>query len=67
MGLAAPEYNQEPGTTSHVYDWMEYHPESGGTLLATVKCFRKPDGSLGASGDFDPVMFVHNQEVLYDP
>ena len=67
-GLAAPEYHQEPGTTSHVYDWMEYDAlENRMKLLATVHMFKKPDGSIGASGEPDPVLLVVEGELLTDP
>jgi hypothetical protein len=66
-GLAAPEYNQEPGTTSHVYDWMEHAEPFGMKLLATVHCFKKPDGTLGASGDYDPIVVVVAGVAYHDP
>jgi hypothetical protein len=67
-GLASPECNQEPGTTSHVYDWMGYDSATNRMiLLATVHCFKLPDGTLGASGDYDPVVLVVDGEILTDP
>lgn len=67
-GLAAPEFNQEPGTTSHVYDWMEYvAAENRMRLLATVHMFKKPDGSIGASGKPDPIVLVVDGVPLTDP
>ncbi len=53
--FASPECNQEPGTLSHVYDLMEYNEkEQRMRLLATYHMFRKPDGSIGASGKRTP-------------
>lgn len=66
--LASPECRQVPGTMSHVYDWMEYIPEKGCTrLLATVHMFKCPDGTIGASGQPDPVVVVVDGVPLTDP
>jgi hypothetical protein len=66
--LASEDCHQEPGTMSHVYDWMEYDPaENQMKLLATVHCFKRPDGSLGASGDYDPVLLAVGGQILIDP
>jgi hypothetical protein len=67
-GLASPDCNQEPGTTSHVYDWMEYvAAENRMKLLATIRMFKKPDGTIGASGKPDPIVLVVDGIPLTDP
>lgn len=67
-GPASHDCRQEPGTMSHVYDWMEYDPTTNSMrLLATVHCFKKPDGTLGASGDYDPVLLFVDGQILADP
>ena len=67
-GLASPACNQEPGTTSHIYDWMEYMAEENRMrLLATVHMFKKPDGNIGASGNPDPTVLVVDGVPLTDP
>lgn len=67
-GLASAACNQEPGTSSHVYDWMEFvASENRMRLLATVHLFRRPDGTLGASGEPDPVVVVVDGVPLTDP
>ena len=53
---------------SYVYDWMEYdHHNERMQLLATVHLFRRPDGSIGASGNPDPVVIVVDGVPLTDP
>jgi hypothetical protein len=53
---------------SHVFDWYEYFPESDSTrLLATVHCYKNPDGTLGASGKIDPQILVIGNRILTDP
>jgi len=53
---------------SHVYDWMQYsETENRMHLLATVHCFKKLNGELGASGDFDPIVLVFDGQILTDP
>lgn len=65
---ASPECRQAPGTMSHVYDWYEYLPDQNRTrLLATVHMFKKPDGTIGASGHPDPVVLVVDGVPLTDP
>jgi hypothetical protein len=65
---ASPECRQGPGTMSHIYDWMEYMPEQKRMrLLATVHMFKKPDGTIGASGQPDPVVVVVDGVPLTDP
>ncbi len=67
-GLASPEFGQEAGTTSHIYDWMEYsHTENRMHHLATVPMFKRTDGSIGASGDFDPIVVVVAVVTYTDP
>jgi hypothetical protein len=65
---ASPECEQEPGTMSYVYDWMEYdHEREKMQLLATVHMFKRPDGSIGASGEPDPVVVVVDGVPFTDP
>lgn len=68
IGLASPECHQEPGTESHVYDWMEYVPfEDRMRLLATVHLFKRPDGTFGGSGQPDPIVVVVDGIPHTDP
>jgi hypothetical protein len=56
---ASPECNQGEGTMSYIYDWMGFNRETGLIeLLATVHMFKRLDGSVGASGQPDPVVVV---------
>jgi hypothetical protein len=36
-------------------------------LLATVHFYKKPDGSIGASGKVDPQVLVIGNRILIDP
>jgi hypothetical protein len=59
---------QDPGTMSHVYDWYAYdEARDTTTLLATVHLYKKPDGTIGASGQPDPVFLLVNGVPLVDP
>lgn len=65
---ACADYNQPPGTMSYIYDWMEYdHQQGRMNLLATVHMFKLPDGSIGASGQPDPVVLIVDGAILTDP
>ena len=53
---------------SHVYDWYAYDENRDSTtLLATVHLYKNPDGSIGASGQPDPVYLLVNGIPLVDP
>src|ERR1700680_2769625 len=66
--LAPVSAGQEPGTTSHVYDWVEYDRSQDKTaVIPTVHLYKRPDGTLGASGEPDPTFLVVNGVPLYDP
>jgi hypothetical protein len=53
---------------SHVYDWYSYDENRDATTLsATVHLYRNPDGSIGASGQPDPVYLLVNGIPLVDP
>ncbi len=66
--MASQECGQVPGTTSHIVDWMEYDVAMRKMkLLATVHYFRCPDGTIGASGKYDPIQIVHQGKLLFDP
>jgi len=68
INRASAECQQEPGTESHVYDWMEYVPgEDRMRLLATVHQFRRPDGTIGGSGQPDPIVVVVDGVPHTDP
>ena len=65
---ASSESGQDPGTLSYIHDWMEYDPKTEAMrLLATVHMFKKPDGSIGASGQPDPVVVVVDGVPITDP
>ena len=68
-GLASEEMNQVQGTTSHVYDWMEYDETANRMrLLATVHLFKEPGGTIGASSKRpDPIVLVVDGKRLIDP
>ena len=63
-GLAPPEAGQEPGTISHVYDFVNNDDHR---LLGTFHCYRRADGTIGASGMLDPILLVAGDVVLVDP
>jgi hypothetical protein len=66
--LAPESAGQVPGTTSHVYDWYSYDEQANTTtLLATVHLYKQPDGTVGASGQPDPVFLVVDGVPLVDP
>ena len=66
--LAPPSAGQVEGAMSHVYDWYEYIEATDSTrLLATVHCYKNPDGTIGASGQPDPQVLVVGNVVLIDP
>ena len=66
--LAPPSAGQTEGTTSHVYDWFEYDQKTEqAKLLATVHLYKKPDGTLGASGQPDPIWLRVGSRLLFDP
>jgi hypothetical protein len=62
--LAPPDAQQEPGTVSHVYDFMDHRT---GELLGTFHAYKRPDGSIGASGMYDPIMLRVDNTVCVDP
>ena len=63
-GLAPPEAGQDPGTTSHVYDYMNNDAHE---LLGTFHVYKKPDGTIGASGMYDPVFLLVDGVPHVDP
>jgi hypothetical protein len=63
-GLAPPEAGQVPGTMSHVYDFFNNDEHR---LLGTFHCYRRPDGTIGASGMLDPILLATDEAVLIDP
>ena len=63
-GLAPTEAGQEAGTMSHVYDFFNNDEHR---LLGTFHCYKKPDGTIGASGMLDPIVLAHGDAVLVDP
>jgi hypothetical protein len=63
-GLAPPDAGQEPGTMSHVYDYMNNDAQE---LLGTFHVYKKPDGTIGASGLFDPIFLLVNGVPHVDP
>lgn len=63
-GLAPPEAGQEPGTMSHVYDYVN---NDGHETLGTFHVYKKPDGTIGASGMLDPIFLLVNGVPHVDP
>jgi hypothetical protein len=63
-GLAPPGAGQMPGTTSHVYDFVDNQSEE---LLGTFHVYRRPDGLFGASGMYDPIFLLVNGVPHVDP
>jgi hypothetical protein len=63
-GLAPPEAGQEPGTMSHVYDFVNNDEHR---LLGIFHCYKRPDGTIGASGRLDPIALLKDDAVLVDP
>src|SRR5277367_2568264 len=63
-GLAPPEAGQDPGTMSHVYDFVNNDEHQ---LLGTFHVYRKPDGTIGASGMFDPIFLLVDGVPHVDP
>ena len=61
---APPDAEQAPGTLSQVYDLFD---NNAGELLGTFHRYRKPDGTLGASGKADPIFLLVNGVPTYDP
>jgi hypothetical protein len=64
--LAPPEAEQEPGTLSQVYDLFD-NSQGEHLLLGTFHRYRKPDGTLGASGMADPIYLLVDGIPHYDP
>jgi hypothetical protein len=63
-GLAPPEAEQDPGTMSHVYDFVNNDAHE---LLGTFHVYKKPDGTIGASGMYDPVFLLIDGIPHTDP
>ena len=50
---------------SHVYDFFNNDEHR---LLGTFHCYRRPDGTIGASGMLDPITLLGvDNVVLIDP
>ena len=64
--LAPPEAGQEPGTISHVWEFYSHSPIPS-QLLGTFHAYRRPDGSLGASGLLDPILLMIDGVPHIDP
>jgi len=62
--LAPPSAGQVPGTMSLVRD---HYDNNVGALLGTFHAYRKPDGTLGASGMWDPIFLLVNGIPHVDP
>jgi hypothetical protein len=62
--LAPPDSGQEDGTLSCVYDLMDNPNER---LLGTFHMYRRPDGSIGASGKADPIFLLVDGVPMCDP
>ena len=63
-GLAPPQAGQEPGTMSHVYDFVNNDAHE---LLGTFHAYRRPDGTIGASGMYDPIFLLVDGVPHVDP
>jgi hypothetical protein len=63
-GLAPPEAGQDPGTVSHVFDYVNNDKHE---LLGTFHVYRKRDGSTGASGLHEPVFLLVDGVPHVDP
>jgi hypothetical protein len=63
-GLAPSEAGQAPGTMSHVYDYVNNDAHE---LLGTFHVYRKPDGTIGASGMYDPIFLLVDGVPHVDP
>jgi hypothetical protein len=62
--LAPPDAGQEEGTLSIVYDLMD---NLNRQLLGTFHMYRRPDGSIGASGKADPIFLLVDGVPTCDP
>jgi len=65
-GLAPPEANQEPGTISAV-DELYDNRVTPHELLAALHYYRRPDGTIGASGKYDPTFLLVDGIPHVDP
>jgi len=61
--LAPAAANEPPGTLSQVYDLYD----RSGVLLATLHEYKRPDGTIGASGMKDPYFLLVNEAPWIDP
>ena len=57
---ASPASNQDPGTRSKLFKFRE-----NGITVMTLHFYLKTDGSLGASGKFDPKSLMVNGILFY--
>jgi hypothetical protein len=62
--LAPPSAGQELGTLSIVWNFMDNQTRE---LLGTFHHYRRPDGSIGASGMLDPIFLLVNGVPYTDP
>jgi len=62
--LAPPDAGQEDGTLSCVYDLMDNLNQQ---LLGTFHLYRRPDGTIGASGKADPIFLLVDGVPMCDP
>ena len=62
--LAPPEAGQAEGTMSHVYDFMDNETRE---LLGTFHVYRRRDGTIGASGMYDPIFLLVDGVPHTDP
>jgi hypothetical protein len=49
---------------SHVYEFFDNIAQE---LLGTFHCYKKPDGTFGASGKYDPIILNVDGVPYYDP
>ena len=62
--LAPPDSGQVDGTLSCVYNLMD---NTNRELLGTFHMYRRPDGSIGASGKVDPIFLLVDGVPTRDP
>jgi hypothetical protein len=62
--LAPTAAGQEPGTLSCVYDLVD-NPHR--QLLGTFHVYKRPDGTIGASGRPDPIFLLVDGVPMCDP
>jgi hypothetical protein len=62
--LAPPQAGQDPGTMSHVYDYVNNDAHE---LLGTFHVYKRSDGTIGASGMPDPIFLLVDGIPHTDP